>query len=112
MGGLLAKPHPGKAAQLSVKQRKRLVEILLQGPMAAGFPTEMWTCPRVAQIIEREFEVSYHSGQVWKILRSLGWTLQKPQHRSRKRNEKEIEMWREREWPRIENRLKKGALSI
>ncbi|MCP4898489.1 MAG: winged helix-turn-helix domain-containing protein, partial [bacterium] len=38
---------------------------------------------------------------VWKILRSLGWTPQKPEQRARERNEADIRRWRRQEWPRI-----------
>ena len=108
IAALAAKPHPGKAPRLTRNERQKLVEILLKGPLKAGFSTELWTCPRVAQVIQREFGVSYHAGHVWKILRSLGWTSQRPEQRSRKRDEEEIQRWREQEWPRIKKRLKKG----
>lgn len=51
---LRAKPHPGKPPRLTPEQKERLAEILRQGAKAAGFPTELWTLRRVAQVIERE----------------------------------------------------------
>jgi transposase len=111
IAGLAAKPRPARATRLSLDQREKLVEVLLQGPMAAGFPTDMWTCQRVAKIIRSEFGISYHPGHVWKILHSLGWTVQLPEQKSRKRDEKAIKRWREQQWARIKKRLKKGAQS-
>ncbi len=108
LGALAAKAHPGRTARLTQNQRQRLIEILLNGPLEAGFPTETWTSRRVAEVIEREFGVSYHVGHVWKILRRIGWTSQRPQHQSRKRDAAEIQRWREQEWSRIKKRLKKG----
>ncbi len=50
------------------------MSLLLQGPEAHGFPTPLWTCPRLARLIAEEFGVDYHEGHVWKILRGLGWS--------------------------------------
>ena len=54
---LRAKPAPGRPPKLDVEARKRLERALLEGARAAGFPTEFWTCPRVAELIERRFGV-------------------------------------------------------
>ena len=49
-GGLEAlkgKPHPGRPARLGAEQKKQLAQILLKGPQAAGFATDLWTLARV-----------------------------------------------------------------
>ncbi len=98
---LAAKPHPGRKPRLNGKQKRQLVRVLLAGPRKAGYRNDLWTCPRVAQVIARKFGVKYHPAHVWKILRSLGWTPQKPEQRARERNEAGIRRWRSHEWPRI-----------
>jgi transposase len=45
--------------------------------------------------------VKYHPDHVWKILRSLGMTCQKPEQHARERDEAAIARWRKLEWPRI-----------
>ncbi len=103
--GLIAKPHPGSQPLLSAKDLIRLEKLLLAGAHKAGFSSDLWTCPRVAQLIEDRFDVSYHPSHVWKILVKLGWSCQKPERRARERNESAIEQWRKVEGPR----LKKGV---
>jgi transposase len=98
---LKAKPHPGPKPRLNPKQKRRLVKILLAGPRKAGYRTDLWTCPRVAEVIAEKFGVTYHPSHVWKVLRSLGLTPQKPDQRARERDEAAIFRWRERDWPRI-----------
>jgi transposase len=98
---LKAKPHPGPKPRLNEKQKQRLVKTLLAGPCKAGYRTDLWTCPRVAEVIAKKFGVKYHPAHVWKILRSLGWTPQKPEQRARERKEADIRRWRRQEWPRI-----------
>ena len=41
----------GRKPLLSGADRKRLEELLLQGPEAIGYETPLWTCPRVADLI-------------------------------------------------------------
>jgi len=101
LDGLKAKPHPGAKPRLNRAKKKQLVRILLRGPLAAGYATDLWTCPRVATVIEHRFGVKYHAAHVWKLLRNLGWTCQKPEQRARERNEAAIENFRRRDWPRI-----------
>ncbi len=87
MGELKARPHPGKPPKLTSQQKQTLAQILQQGALAAGFATDLWTLARVAQVIERHFQVQYHPGHVWRILQEMGWNAQKPERRARKRDE-------------------------
>lgn len=98
---LRAKPTPGRPPRLSQRQKQQLVKRLLQGPLAAGYPTDLWTLQRVADLVERRFGVAYHPCHVWKLLTSLGWSCQKPERRARERDEAAIERWKRSRWPRI-----------
>lgn len=102
---LAAKPQPGRPARLSAQQKERLLQLLLQGPQAHGYASQLWTLPRVAQVIEANFGVSYHPAHVWRILRACGWSAQKPERLVRERDDQQIQRWRRRRWPHI----KKGA---
>src|SRR3989442_1706912 len=81
VGGESALRKAGRAGRkplLSTGDQNRLVELLQKGPERLGYETPLWTCDRVADLIAQEFEVSYHAGHVWKILRQLNWSVQKP----------------------------------
>jgi transposase len=104
MEALRAKRHPGRRARLRPEQKKRLEQVLLAGPRAAGFATDLWTLARVAQVIERLFGVGYHPGHVWYILRDMGWSCQKPERRARERDEAAIAAWRKDDWPRVKKK--------
>ena len=101
---LAAKPHPGGKPRLTAAQRRRLARLLLKGPRHHGYSTELWTLERVAEVIAVTFGVSYHPGHVWKILRAMAWTCQKPERRPRQRDEQAIRRWRQEDWPRIKKR--------
>ncbi len=103
--GLSAKPQKGPRPKLSPDDLTALEGELLKGPRAHGFPTELWTLARVAEVIERCFRVRYHPCHVWKVLRRMGWSAQKPERRAREQNEEAVRKWREEEWPRIKKGL-------
>ena len=102
--GIAAKPAPGRPLKLNMQTRHRLERILLDGAKSAGFSTDLWTCPRVAQVIERQFAVTYHVDHVGRLLRSMGWTPQRPQRRAIERDEEVIRRWLKVEWPRIKKK--------
>ena len=100
--GLAAKPHPGPATRLNRQQQRQLERMLLQGAKAHGWPNELWTTCRIAELIRRTFDVSLHHDHVGRFLhRVLHWSPQKPSKRARERDEKAIKRWQRDEFPRI-----------
>jgi transposase len=100
--GLEARPLPGPTPGLSDYHLRKLERFLLQGAHKHGWPNQLWTADRVAQLIHKRFGIRYHPEHVRKILkRRLGWTSQKPQLRAKEQNDKEVARWRGDEFPRI-----------
>jgi transposase len=104
--GLRPQPIPGRPAKLTPAQKQRLVKLLLEGPRAAGYVTALWTLKRIAQLIRKHFGVEYHPNHLWRLLRRLGWSCQKPERRALQRNEAEIAHWKRYRWPHIKKRRK------
>lgn len=98
--GLKSRPSPGRPPKLDEESRKELEDYLLQGPRAMGYPSELWTCARVAEVIRKKFRVRYHVDHVGRLLRSMGWSPQKPKRRARERDEEAIQGWVKEAWPR------------
>ena len=69
-----AKPVPGRPPKLSARQRQGLVQCLLKGAVAFGFATDLWTCPRIAQLIEQRYGVHYHVDAIPRLMASLGFS--------------------------------------
>lgn len=108
--GLRAKPrHGSKRWKLSPRQRQRLAKLLLKGPLAQGYGAHLWTLARVAEVIERHFGISYHSHHVWRVLRQMGWSCQKPERKAREANDEAVERWRREDWRRIKKRRTERA---
>jgi transposase len=104
--GLRGAGRAGRRARLNAESRRRLVAALLRGPTAWGFRTDLWTLERVGQVIGKTCHVSYSIPQVWRVLRQLGWSRQRPDRRARERDEMAIRRWVRGRWPRIKKTLK------
>lgn len=102
----------GRKPLLDDKQRERLITRLLEGPEKLGYETPLWTCNRVGHLIKEEFGIRYHSGHVWKLLRQLHWSPQRPAGRALERNEEAIDHWKRKTWAGIKKKpQKKGVRS-
>jgi transposase len=99
--GLAGAGRAGRLPRLSAEQRERVDAELRRGPGAQGYETQLWTLARVAEVIERTTGTRYHPGHVWRLLREMGWTRQRPGRRAAERDEQEIARWVKEEWPRI-----------
>jgi transposase len=97
--GLKAAGRAGRKPRLTPAQLAQVEQALLRGPVAQGYATELWTLPRIARLIAKLTGVKYHSGHVWRILRGLGWSLQRPAHQAKQRDEEAIRHWQKRRWP-------------
>ena len=109
--GLKPRPTPGRPPQMTPEERQALIALLKRGALAAGYPPELGTLPRVAEQIRQHWGAVYHPGHVWKILLGLGWSCQKPERRALQRNPKKIRQWKQRDWPRIKKSPAPGRAS-
>jgi transposase len=97
--GLKAAGRAGRKPRLSAAQLNQVRQELLRGPLAHGYATILWTLPRIAALIKKVTGVQYHPGHVWRILRAMDWSLQRPEHRAKERDDEAIARWQKRRWP-------------
>jgi transposase len=107
--GLTARPVPGRPTKLTTTQEKIVCRWLADNPMQHGFATELWTAPRLAQLIEQEFGVRFHPDYLTVWLRHRGYTPQKPRRCHRERDDEAIAAWLAQDWPRIKKTRAGGA---
>ena len=107
--GLKKAGRAGRKPRLSESDRKKIVQGLQRGPEQLGYETSLWTTSRVAHLIEQECGIAYHPGHVWRILRQLGWSCQRPSGRALERDEEKIQRWKKQRWPELKKRPKKKA---
>jgi transposase len=71
---LKAKPVPGRPPRLLAGHRQDLTRRLLKGAMANGFATDLWTCPRITQLIHDRYGVDYHCHHIPRLMGRLGFS--------------------------------------
>jgi transposase len=103
-GALRKAGRAGRRPRLSAQQKQQIKTELVKGAEAHGYVTALWTIGRVAALIKDVTGVRYHPGHAWRILRSLGWTPQRPVGRALERDEKAISHWKKKQWPAIKKK--------
>jgi transposase len=72
-----------------------------QGGRSLPFPgSALWICRRVAPVVRERFGVSYHLDHAGRLLRSCGFTPQRPQTVAKERNNQRIRAWVRQQWSR------------
>ena len=107
-----ASSSAGHPAKLTAEQLRRIPEFLSYGAEAYGFRGEVWTCPRIAQMIEMEFGICYHKDHVSRLMKELGWTPQVPNTRAIQRDEAAIQRWRLETWPELRRQASKERRTL
>ena len=95
----------GRPTQLRARDLERIDRRLRKGAQAQGYETDLWTLQRVVDVIEEMTDVRYHVGHVGRVLRRMGWSLQRPTTRARERDEDAIQQWAKVRWPELKKTL-------
>jgi transposase len=102
--GLAARPVPGRPPKLSHTQEKIVLRWLADDPTEYGFATDLWSAPRLAQLIEQEWGVRIDPDHLSVWLRQRGYTPQKPRRQAREHDDEAVARWLAQDWPRIKKR--------
>jgi transposase len=104
---LRSERRAGRPQRLSRDQLKDVEAELLKGAAAHGYPTDLWTLERVAEVIQKRTGVSYNPTHVWRVLKSMGWSLQRPARKAKERDNRAVRRWVKKCWPRIVARARR-----
>jgi transposase len=75
---------------------------LEEGPLAQGWPDQIWTLPRIKILIGRRCHQSYTIQGVAALLKRHGWTCQVPSRQAVERDEETVAGWVKETWPHME----------
>ncbi len=99
--GLLEGHRSGRRKELTSAQLSQLDGLIDSGPIAYGFSSGVWTSPMIGRVIEEEFDVRYHPGHVRKVLKVLGFSVQRPRRKLAKADPGEQDRWQRYTYPRL-----------
>jgi transposase len=91
----------GRPASLDAADQRQLKRVLLQGAVASGFATEVWTLGRVRAVLREQFDVTLSESQVSRVLGAIGFSCQRPTGRALQRDTQAIRRWKTQRWPAL-----------
>lgn len=91
----------GKACKLEETSLNELKNMLQAGALFYNFPTDNWTRERIKKLIEDRFGVCYSAAHISDLVKKLGFTLQKPIHKSYQKPEQDVKEWKENILPSL-----------
>ena len=97
----------GRPRKVTEAHLKTLRGALEKGAQAYWFFNDLWTLPRVAEVLHRLCGVRCHPAHVWKLLSRMGWSCQRPTGRAVERDEEAIARWKRHTWPALKKRPEK-----
>ena len=97
----LALKKPGPEPKLNREQLDQIRAAILEGPMAHGYQTQLWTLDRITDLIQRLTGVGYHPGHVWYLLGRMDLTCQKPECQAKERDQEAVDHFVNEQWPQI-----------
>lgn len=105
--------HSGRPLKLTDEQLGKLEKLLKKGPLAHGWPNELWTAKRVAVVIRKHFQTTLTRQTTYDVLKNrMGWSLQVPSRQTRGRDDQEIQRWLKEEYPHILERARRRHASL
>jgi transposase len=99
---LRAKPVPGRPPKLSGAQLRTLYT-LIEGSDPRQYQLEfaLWTRELVQQLIWAQFRIRLSVVSVGRLLRTLGFSPQRPVFRASQQDPERVRRWREQDYPTI-----------
>ena len=99
---LLAKPIPGRPPKLGPDQMRWLAKAVRDNtPMQFKFEFGLWTLSLLAELIHREFGQKLALASVSRIMRLLGFTVQKPLYQAWQQDPVMVHQWESETYPAI-----------
>jgi transposase len=87
-------PRTGRPPLLDANDQKRLIAALKAGALAQGYSSDLWTLGRVGKLIEMLTGQRYCESGVWRLLKRLGFSSQRPAKRAMQRDETAVRQWK------------------
>ena len=105
--GLKKRKAPGAKSKLTQNEIKKLLKLLEKTADEYGFETPLWDCKKIQQLIFEKFNKKIHNSNIWRFLKRMKLSFQKPQRESVEKDEYEVEAWLREVWPKIKAHVRR-----
>lgn len=105
---LQARRASGRPRKLDCREHGRaIVELVSRPATQYGYEHPLWTCKRIAQVIRDRLKLVVSIPTLWRGLKKLRLSNQKPERRALEQDPQERAHWLQSEWPRIQRLAKR-----
>jgi transposase len=105
---LQARRATGRPKKLDCLEHGRAILRLVSRPATQyGYEHPLWTCKRIAQVIGEELKLVVSIPTLWRGLKKLRLSNQKPERRALEQDPKERARWLKSVWPKIQRLAKR-----
>jgi len=105
--GLKEKKAKGAISKLTDLQKAQLKTLINDGAVKYGFEGDIWTRKRITLVIKETFNIIYSERHTERIVKKMGFSIQKPKRIDYRQKEEEIKKWKEIQLPELKKKQKK-----
>lgn len=103
---LLEGQRCGRPAYLDDKQIATLGDIIDNGPLNYGFASGVWSAPMIGRVIGEEFQIEYTARHVRRLLKQMGFSVQRPKRVLARADRAGQQKWRRYTYPNLKKKPK------
>jgi len=113
IAGLKRKHGSGSRPKIGKEYNRQIISMIdKHDPRDYGYEYALWTLDIIKDLIFKKFSINLSRSAICNLLSRLGVTVQKPLRRSYERDEKLIEEWRTKTYPKIVKKARKRGAEI
>ena len=110
---LLAKPIPGRPSKLSAEQLSWIANAVRDhSPQQFKFEFGLWTLSLIRHLIQRKFEKELSVSSVHRLMKTLGFSAQKPLYQAWQQDPVLVRRWETETYPAIRAEAKRLGATI
>jgi len=104
---LLEKKSSGRPRKIDCETFAPKLTKLIKSPATKfGFESPLWNCARVRQVVKRELGYNLSKSTIWRSMREIGLSPQKPECRAVEQDPVARKKWLEKTWPELREKAK------
>jgi transposase len=106
---LVSKPKPGRPPKLSADQMRWIARTVRdETPQQMKLPYALWTLSLIQELIRRRLQTSLSLGAVSRIMKTLGFSPQKPLYQAWQQDPELVRQWEQTTYPAIQAEAKRN----
>jgi transposase len=110
---LLAKPVPGRPPKVAPEEMRWIARAVRDDtPQQFKFPYGLWTLSLIGRLIERQFGKTLSLASVSRIMKLLGFSVQKPLYQAWQQDPVLVRQWESETYPAIRAEARQAGASI